>query len=101
MTKRYIAHVTIEAQTPLKVGSNAMDFINDSPVQKDWNGLPMILGTSIAGVLRKDFSGEVADIFGKDNGSKVIISNALLVGDDNKVCEDLLIDKSKNKIFSL
>jgi CRISPR/Cas system CMR subunit Cmr4 (Cas7 group RAMP superfamily) len=101
MTKRYIAHITIEAETPLKVGSNASDFFQDSPIQKDWNGLPMILGTSITGVLRKDFSGDKDDMFGKENGSKVIISNALLIGDNDEVCEELLLNKSKNKIFSL
>ena len=69
--KRYVAHIIIEADAPLKVGSNAMDFLQDSPVQKDWNGLPMILGTSIAGVLRKEFDKAlVDDIFGKENGSK-------------------------------
>jgi CRISPR/Cas system CSM-associated protein Csm3 (group 7 of RAMP superfamily) len=97
MTKnRYIAHIIIEAETPLKVGSNASDFIQDSPVQKDWNGLPMILGTSIAGVLRKDFDkNRVDDIFGKDTGSKVIISNALLcINAKNEVCEELILKKS-------
>jgi len=95
MTKnRYIAYIVIEADTPLKVGSNASDFIQDSPVQKDWNGLPVILGTSIAGVLRKDFGGDKADIFGEDKGSKVIISNALLVDEKGKVCEGLLTSKS-------
>jgi CRISPR/Cas system CMR subunit Cmr4 (Cas7 group RAMP superfamily) len=96
MTKnRYIAHIVIEADTPLKVGSNTSDFIQDAPVQKDWNGLPMILGTSIAGVLRKDFSGNKADIFGEDKGSKVIISNALLcINGKNEVCEELLLKKS-------
>lgn len=94
MTKRYIAHIVIKAQTPLKVGSSAMDFWQDSPVQRDWNGLPMILGTSIAGVLRKDFSGDKADIFGEDKGSKVIISNALLVNDKGEVSEELLLQKS-------
>jgi CRISPR/Cas system CSM-associated protein Csm3 (group 7 of RAMP superfamily) len=54
----------------------------------------MILGTSIAGVLRKDFSGDVADIFGESNGSKVIISNALLLDEKGKVCEELLLQKS-------
>ena len=52
---RHIAHITIEAKTPLKIGSNASDFIQDSPIQKDWNSLPMILGASLAGVLRKEF----------------------------------------------
>ena len=78
MTKRHIAHIVIEAETPLKVGSNASDFVQDAPVQKDWNGLPMILGTSIAGVLRKDFEKtfdktKAEDIFGKENGSKVLV----------------------------
>ena len=92
--KRHVAYIVIEADTPLKVGSNAMDFLQDSPVQKDWNGLPMILGTSIAGVLRKDFDSNKSDIFGEDKGSKVIISNALLVDEDGKVREELLFKKS-------
>lgn len=92
---RHIAHIIIEADTPLKVGSNASDFWQDSPVQKDWNGLPMILGTSITGVLRKDFGGKKDNIFGKDTGSKIIISNALLVDEKGKVCEELLLQKSQ------
>ena len=95
MKNRHIAHITIEADTPLKVGSNNSDFLQDSPVQKDWNNLPMILGTSIAGVLRKDFKGNDNDIFGNENGSKVIFSNALLVDENGKVNEGLLLEKSK------
>jgi len=102
MKNRHIAHITIEADTPLKVGSNASDFLQDSPVQKDWNGLPMILGTSIAGVLRKDFQGNKNKLFGDENsnkkdakGSELIISNALLcIDNENKVCEELLLEKS-------
>jgi len=94
MKTRHIAHITIEAQTPLKVGSANSDFLQDSPIQRDWNGLPMILGTSIAGVLRKDFEGDDDDIFGKDNGSKVIFSNALLLDENQKVQEGLLLEKS-------
>lgn len=90
----YTAHVTLQADTPLKIGSNNSDFLQDNPIQKDWNDLPIILGTSIAGVLRKDFKGDIEDIFGKENGSKVIISNALLVDEKNKVCEELLLEKS-------
>ncbi|MFA7083894.1 MAG: RAMP superfamily CRISPR-associated protein [Arcobacteraceae bacterium] len=95
MKNSYIAHIIIQTDTPLKVGSNASDFLQDSPIQKDWNGLPMILGTSIAGVLRKDFDKTKADeIFGKLNGSKIIISNALLLDEKNRVCEELLLEKS-------
>jgi CRISPR/Cas system CMR subunit Cmr4 (Cas7 group RAMP superfamily) len=92
---RHIAHIIIEADAPLKVGSNASDFLQDSPIQRDFNGLPMILGTSIAGVLRKDFQGEVDEMFGKENGSKLIISNALLLDENEKVTEELLTEKSK------
>lgn len=94
MLSKHIAHITLEADTPLKIGSNASDFIQDAPIQRDFNGLPMILGTSIAGVLRKDFNGNTDDIFGKENGSKVIISNALLLNEDDMVSETLLLNKS-------
>ena len=94
MRTRYIAHIRLEAETPLKVGSADSDFMKDSPIQKDWNGLPMILGTSIAGVLRKDFEGHVDDVFGKEFGSKVIFSNALLVDEEGKVNEGLLLEKT-------
>jgi len=94
MESRYIAHITIEAETPLKVGSNASDFLQDSPVQKDWNGLPIILGTSIAGVLRKEFKGDDKYIFGKEDGSRVIFSNALLLNEKKEVSEKLLLEKS-------
>lgn len=92
-TKRHVAHVTLEALTPLKVGSQSVDFLQDSPVQKDWNNLPMILGSSIAGVLRVKFQDRTDDIFGKENGSKIIISNALLLDKTAKVCETLLLEK--------
>ncbi|HIP51762.1 MAG TPA: CRISPR-associated protein, partial [Campylobacterales bacterium] len=114
MQTKYIAHITIEAQTPLKVGSNSSDFLQDSPIQKDWNGLPMILGTSIAGVLRKHYKDEYDndDLFGfqrmdekKENdlseGSKVILSNALLLDENKEVNEGLLLEKSEFlKIFN-
>ncbi len=94
MRIRYIAHIIMEAQSPLKVGSNASDFLQDSPVQKDWNDLPMILGTSIAGVLRKSFGGGEGEVFGKEDGSKIIFSNALLLDENGKVNEGLLFDRS-------
>ena len=109
MRTKHIAYIVIEANTPLKVGCGSSDYLQDSPVQKDWNGLPMILGTSIAGVLRKNFAGDKNDIFGDEDakkedskGSKIIISNALLCIDDaNKVCEELLLENKKTKIMKL
>lgn len=107
--KRFLAHVIIEAKTPLKVGGGKNDLFLDAPVQRDWNGLPMILGTSVAGILRRAFEDrkgedDTNEIFGtkdeqdpnKQKGSRLIISNALLLVDkNNKVCEELLLEKSE------
>jgi len=97
---RHIAHIIIQADTPLKVGSNGSDFLQDAPIQKDFNNLPMILGTSIAGVLRKEFKEDEAnDIFGKDEGSKVIFSNALLLDENNEVSEELILEKDRTEFL--
>ena len=105
--KRFLAHIVIEAKTPLKVGGGKNDLFYDAPIQRDFNGLPMILGTSVAGILRRAFEeyvGEEAanEIFGtkgKDSknlvGSRLIVSNALLVDENGTVCEELLSKKSK------
>ena len=121
MKTKYIAHITIEADTPLKVGSNSSDFLQDSLIQKDWNGLPMILGTSIAGVLRKHYRDEYDrkeksdeplkyesnKLFGfqKDKGdegigSKVILSNALLLDEKREVNERLMV-KEKSEFLKI
>ena len=89
----FIAYIIFEAKTALKVGSRNADFLQDSPIQKDWNELPMILGTSITGVLRKEFEEKMAKE--RDIGSKTIISNALLLDENKKVNESLLLEKSK------
>ena len=116
--KRFLAHIIIEAKTPLKVGGGKNDLFYDAPVQRDWNGLPMILGTSVAGILRRAFEDNagkdaVNKIFGtrreekgrseKESedenlnliGSRLIVSNALLVDENGKVCEQLLLEKSE------
>jgi CRISPR/Cas system CMR subunit Cmr4 (Cas7 group RAMP superfamily) len=102
MKYRYVADIVIEAKTPLRLGSGKNDLFQDSPVQKDWNGLPMILGTSIAGIMREAYSGDKDDIFGyqkekKDEGvgSRLIISNALLLDENNQVCEEYLDNGSE------
>ena len=94
----FIAHIIFEAKTALKVGSRNADFLQDSPIQKDWNQLPMILGTSLTGILRKEFDDEIAkNIFGTgDLGSKTIISNALILNEKKEVNESLLLDSQKS-----
>lgn len=105
--KRFLAHIVIEAKTPLKVGGGKNDLFYDAPIQRDFNGLPMILGTSVAGILRRAFeeyigeevANEIFGTKGKDSknlvGSRLVVSNALLVDENGMVCEELLSKKSK------
>jgi len=93
---RFVAQIVLEATTPLKIASGKSDFFVDAPVLKDWNGLPMILGTSIAGVLRKEFDTEEAnEIFGNKNGSRILVSNAHLLDEKQKLYQSLGIPNSK------
>ncbi|MFP4486329.1 MAG: RAMP superfamily CRISPR-associated protein [Campylobacterales bacterium] len=99
-TIRYLAKITLQSKTPLKVSSGHSDFFTDSPIQKDVNRLPMILGTSITGVLRDRFrkvlENKENEIFGfqkdKENegqGSNLIVSNALLCNKNGEVVEGI------------
>lgn len=98
----FIANIVFEAKTPLKVGGSDIDLLLDSPFQKDWNSLPMILGSSISGALKSKFSKNenLYNLFGDSElekdacGSRLVISNALLCDEKMKVHETLLLEKS-------
>ena len=47
-----IARITLEATSPLAVGSGEKDIITDAPVTRDVNDLPYIPGTSLMGIIR-------------------------------------------------
>ena len=105
---RYLAQVLVEAETPLNISSGEHDALTDSVVMCDANGLPMIPGASLCGVLRHSLAEEtktkqiihdiknnpvsfIDDIFGyqgKDNdgrGSRLIVSNAHFIGLDGVI----------------
>lgn len=90
LTQRYIARITVEADTPIAVGSGEKGIIVDRLIAKDANGLPYIPGTSLTGVLRHSFPKDawVDDIFGSGGengkGSRLILSSAHLIGEDGK-----------------
>ena len=95
---RYIARIIVEAETPLAVGSATMLEDQDSPVAKDFNNLPYIPGTAIAGWLRHKFDNTgIIEYFGDDpgdnnsqtKGSNLITSDALLMNIDNKVFQQV------------
>lgn len=66
-----IARVVVEAATPLSIGSGQASTESDAPIARDANALPIIPGTSIAGVLRHRYVDHVqaesggAEAFGK------------------------------------
>lgn len=101
-THRYIARVVVEAATPLFVGSGESSLLKDALVQKDWNGLPMIQGTSLAGVLRHSIEDTLdstknhvwKDVFGHQDskeglGSRLKISSAYMMINDTEIAETL------------
>ncbi len=110
-TLRYIARIILEADTPLFVGSGDSSLLKDALVQKDFNGLPMIPGTALTGVLRHSIL-DVLDkqpdekdkwwqIFGfqeKDNGlgSRLHISPAYMMITDETVAEGLGVEISES-----
>lgn len=92
---RLVARIMLEATSPLAVGSGEKDIVTDAPVVRDCNGLPYIPGTSMAGIIRHSMDPNTAqEIFGyqerdRGEGSKVIISDALLVGIGGKALDGL------------
>ena len=98
LTHRYIARLEFEAVTPLFIGAGKSGALVDALIRTDWNGLPMIPGTSLTGVLRHDLEpGNDAaywkDLFGHQDGNKGVgsrlrLSDALLIVDDDKVYEE-------------
>lgn len=73
---RKIAHIVIEAETPLAVGSGEKGLTVDRLIARDHFGLPYIPGTSLAGILRHQFEASNAlsrnylDFFGYGNMKK-------------------------------
>ncbi len=110
MNYRYCARVLVEAVTPLKIGTGEPGLNIDELVATDANGLPIIPGTALAGVLRhtlrNDFNDDkVNTLFGFQNGnegegSRLIISNANFVGQDGLVVDGISDIDFNNNFYS-
>ena len=89
---RYIVRFTVEASTPIAVGSGMGTILTDSPVIRDVNGLPYIPATSLAGVIRHELSEQEGEDFVNDafgfhdkyggEGSRIVFTDAVMVGKD-------------------
>lgn len=91
---RHIAAIIIEAKTPIAPGSGEKSVLSDSMVATDYNGLPYIPATSLAGVLRNFCAiDDKESIFGaagdKPSGSRLIISEARPVDLDGRIMDGI------------
>lgn len=92
---RYLLQITLEAKTPLQIGSGEKGIKTDSLVVRDVNGLPFIPGTTLAGLIAHALGNEKEDIMGnQENGSCLIVTEAKLLDKYGNVM-DGLIDRSK------
>lgn len=97
---RFLARITIEAETPLAIGSGERNVLTDRLVATDVNGLPYIPGTALTGLLRHALQTNSAhfvnQLFGfqsgdQGEGSRLVISSAQMVGKDGIVVDGLQI----------
>lgn len=101
---KYVAHITLELQSPLCIASGLENSYSDTQVRRDFNNLPVIPGTSLKGLIKSLASKEAKEYLGKDAdngnlGSSLVVSDALLVNSqgkihtqiDNSVFEDHLL----------
>ena len=103
---RYIARVTIEFTTPFIIGGER-DFYADDAFIADANGLPMLPGTSLAGVLRHEFeqcndAGAADSLFGWQKGdegsaSRLSVSCGCIHNLDNVPVVGILCEKELQK----
>jgi len=112
-----MARIEFEAETPIFIGAGRSGPLIDALIRTDWNGLPMIPGTALAGVLRHSITrnGDLLDywneLFGYQRrsegvgsrlrvsdalkrrsegvGSRLRVSDALMILHDGKVMEDV------------
>lgn len=101
---RHIARLTVEAETPLAIGTGkGSDILTDAPVAKDVNGLPYIPATSLAGVLRHamgyvdnktdgnpfGYISKPDDNDDSGRGSDIIFTDAVMVGKNGKALDGI------------
>ena len=88
---RYLAQITIEATSPLQIGSGTKGIKTDSLVVRDVNDLPFIPGTTIAGLISHALGKEKERLMGsKKEGSRLIVTEAKLLDKYGKAVDGLI-----------
>jgi len=97
-THRLIARITIEAKSPLAIGTGTKNILTDAPVAVDVNGLPYIPSTTLAGILRhalENSKENSSSIYGfqsenDGHGSEIVFTDAIMIGADGNPKDGLL-----------
>ena len=103
-THRFIARVTIEANSPIAIGSGEKDILSDALVAKDANDLPYIPGTALAGVARSLCPCDIVSIvFGEKEGagSEIIFSEAELIDRNGNAVDGIVQIQSDDEYLSI
>ncbi len=99
-----IARITIELCSPLLIASGQSNDDFDANLLRDANDLPMIPGTSLAGVLKhlaQDSSNKILiQLLGDmEHRSCLQTSSAMVHNSQNQVCEGLLLDIENDELL--
>lgn len=112
---RHVARITVEAVTPISICSGAEDADIDAPLYRDWNELPCLAGTGLAGILRSlhvDYYGEdkTRKLFGQssargvdEKASRLIVSFGVVHDQEDRAVDSLLLpdEISQDPVLSL
>lgn len=92
---RLLSRITLEAVTPLVIGSGNKNIKTDSVVTKDVNDLPYIPATTLAGLIRHSLPEEEQNKWmgyqtkEESYGSQLILSEAKILSEDGKPIDGL------------
>ena len=91
---RLLSRITLEALSPLVIGSGNKNIKTDSVVAKDVNELPYIPATTLAGLIRHSLPEEQRKWMGyqtkeESYGSQLILSEAKILSEDGKPIDGL------------
>ena len=91
---RLLSRITLEALSPLVIGSGNKNIKTDSVVAKDVNELPYIPATTLAGLIRHSLPEEQRRWMGyqtkeESYGSQLILSEAKILSEDGKPIDGL------------
>lgn len=90
----YLARVILEALTPLKIGNGSENFLTDSTIGRDANGLPYLPATTIMGLIRHGIdeasANRIMGFEGKEgHGSFLSMSEGKLLDSNGKAVDGL------------